>query len=82
MPAVICNTSPLQYLYQSDGLELLAELFGQVQVPEAVAVELIDGRGDMLSPLAANIEPIKAMAPAEKPIISRLNRRYSSLYAS
>ena len=66
MPAVICNTSPLQYLYQSDGLELLAELFGQVQVPEAVAVELIDGRGDMLSPLAANIEPIKAMAPSRE----------------
>lgn len=44
MPAVICNTSPLQYLYQSDGLELLAELFGQVQVPEAVAVELNEGR--------------------------------------
>ncbi|MDE2916633.1 MAG: DUF3368 domain-containing protein [Nitrospira sp. SB0675_bin_23] len=43
MPAVICNTSPLQYLYQSDGLELLAELFGQVQVPEAVAVELNEG---------------------------------------
>ena len=44
MPAVICNTSPLQYLYQSDGLELLPELFSQVQVPEAVAGELDEGR--------------------------------------
>ena len=44
MPAVICNTSPLQYLYQSDGLGLLPELFDQVQVPEAVAVELDEGR--------------------------------------
>ena len=44
MPAVICNTSPLQYLYQSDGLELLPGLFSQVQVPEAVAMELDEGR--------------------------------------
>ena len=45
MPVVICNTSPLQYLYQSDGLELLQELFSHVQVPEAVAMELHEGRG-------------------------------------
>ncbi|MCY4515514.1 MAG: DUF3368 domain-containing protein [Candidatus Tectomicrobia bacterium] len=44
MPAVICNTSPLQYLYQSDGLELLPGLFSQVQVPDAVAMELDEGR--------------------------------------
>ena len=44
MPVVICNTSPLQYLYQSDGLELFPELFSQVHVPEAVAVELDEGR--------------------------------------
>ncbi len=44
MPVVICNTSPLQYLYQSDGLELLVELFGQVQIPEAIAMELKEGR--------------------------------------
>ena len=44
MPVVICNTSPLQYLYQADGLELLPELFSYVQVPEAVAMELHEGR--------------------------------------
>lgn len=43
MPAVISNTSPLQYLYQSDELELLVELFGRVQVPEAVVMELNEG---------------------------------------
>ncbi len=44
MPVVICNTSPIQYLYQTDMLELLPELAGQVYVPEAVVAELEEGR--------------------------------------
>ena len=44
MPDVICNTSPLQYLYQADVLELLPALVGQVFVPEAVVAELKEGR--------------------------------------
>ena len=44
MPVVICNTSPIQYLYQSDMMELLPALAGQVYVPEAVVAELKEGR--------------------------------------
>ena len=39
MPGVICNTSPIQYLYQADVLELLPALAGQVYVPEAVELQ-------------------------------------------
>ncbi len=44
MPAVISNTSPLQYLHQVDLLPLLPALFGQVCAPTAVAGELATGR--------------------------------------
>ncbi len=44
MPVVICNTSPIQYLYQADVLELLPALAGQVYVPEAVVAELQEGQ--------------------------------------
>lgn len=44
MPAVICNTSVLQYLHQIDRLDLLSALFGQVQIPRAVAAELDEGK--------------------------------------
>ena len=44
MSVVICNTSPIQYLYQTDMLELLPALTGQVYVPETVVAELEEGR--------------------------------------
>ena len=44
MRAVICNTSPLQYLHQADLLHLLQSLFGSVTVPPAVVAELNIGR--------------------------------------
>lgn len=44
MPAVICDTSPLQYLHQTELLHLLPALFGVVQVPRAVVGELVEGR--------------------------------------
>ena len=44
MPAVISNTSPIQYLYQAEVLSLLPQLFGRICVPEAVAAELQAGR--------------------------------------
>ena len=44
MRGVICNTSPLQYLYQVDLLHLLPTLFGSAQAPSAVAAELAEGR--------------------------------------
>ena len=44
MPDVISNSSPLQYLYQADVLDLLPALFGQICVPEAVVAEQEEGR--------------------------------------
>jgi predicted nucleic acid-binding protein len=41
---VIADTSPLQYLFQIERLDVLRRLFGVVQVPEAVADELRVGR--------------------------------------
>jgi predicted nucleic acid-binding protein len=40
----ICNTSPLQYLFQVDLLEVLRERFDHILVPEAVEAELAQGR--------------------------------------
>ena len=44
MRGVICNTSPLQYLYQAELMHLLPALFGPVQAPPAVVAELAEGR--------------------------------------
>jgi uncharacterized protein len=44
MPEVFCNTSPLQYLYQSGFLHLLPSLYGHVAIPDAVAAEIDFGR--------------------------------------
>ena len=44
MPEVVCDTSPLQYLYQLEFLDLLPALVGRVVVPPAVQEELSVGR--------------------------------------
>jgi len=44
LPEVICNTSPLQYLYQADLLYILPALIKQLTVPSAVVQELAIGR--------------------------------------
>ena len=44
MPEVIADTSPLQYLHQTQHLLLLPALYGRVIVPEAVANEIAAGR--------------------------------------
>jgi hypothetical protein len=43
MPEVIANTSPLQYLFQLDLLDILPQLYGEVLVPEGVVRELRNG---------------------------------------
>ncbi len=40
MREVIADTSPIQYLYQTNLLELLPTLYKQVLMPQAVADEL------------------------------------------
>ena len=44
MPEVIMDTSPIQYLYQSNLLKLLPILYQQIVMPQAVADELAQGR--------------------------------------
>ena len=44
MREVICNTSPLQYLFQLDLLDLLPTLYGRVLSPSGVAREIAAGR--------------------------------------
>ncbi|MGA2936559.1 MAG: DUF3368 domain-containing protein [Syntrophobacteraceae bacterium] len=44
MPDVICNTSPIQYLYQANFLHILHELYGLIAIPVGVFTELDAGR--------------------------------------
>lgn len=44
MLEVITDTSPIQYLYQINHLNLLPILYKQVRMPQAVANELVQGR--------------------------------------
>ena len=55
MPEVISNTSPLQYLFQAELLDLLPALYEEVTVPAAVVAEMEEGRklGVSLPDLAA-----------------------------
>lgn len=46
---VIANTSPLQYLFQIEMIELLRSRYGKVLVPEAVVAELERGREQGIS---------------------------------
>jgi uncharacterized protein len=46
---VISNTSPLQYLFQAELLELLPTLYGAIVVPEGVVAELAEGRARGIS---------------------------------
>ena len=44
MPNVISNTSPIQYLYQTNLLELLPQLYGSIILPLGVVIELEEGK--------------------------------------
>jgi predicted nucleic acid-binding protein len=44
LPDLICNTSPIQYLYQLGLFHILRSLAGRVIVPPAVMAELAEGR--------------------------------------
>lgn len=50
MPEVITDTSPIQYLYQTNLLDLLPTLYGQITMPQAVANELDRGRAQSMVP--------------------------------
>ncbi len=44
MPNVISNTSPLQYLYQANLLDLLPQIYHSIVVTQSVNRELEQGR--------------------------------------
>jgi len=44
VPDAISNTSPLLYLYRGGVLEWLAELFSEIWIPNAIILELQEGR--------------------------------------
>ncbi|GGA31447.1 DUF3368 domain-containing protein [Okeania sp. KiyG1] len=44
MRNVISNTSPIQYLYQTNLIELLPQLYGSIILPQGVVLELEDGK--------------------------------------
>ena len=68
MPEVIVNTSPLQYLFQLDLLDLLPHFYRQVLVPEGVVREMTAGhaRGVSLPDLGSldwiRIRPVGSRA--------------------
>jgi uncharacterized protein len=76
MPAVISNTSPLQYLYQADMLFLLPALFDRIYVPEAVVSEIKSGQKlgvslpDVLDVPWIEIRPLQQ--PALLPLVTHL----------
>ncbi|WP_293142915.1 hypothetical protein [Okeania sp. SIO3I5] len=44
IPNVISNTSPIQYLYQTNLLELLPQLYGNIILPQGVFIKLEEGK--------------------------------------
>ena len=44
MPNVISDTSPIQYLYQLNLLDLLPTLYGEIIIPQAVESEIATGK--------------------------------------
>ncbi|MGK7955903.1 MAG: DUF3368 domain-containing protein [Crocosphaera sp.] len=44
MPATISNTSPLLYLHRISSIDWLKTLFDSIWVPQAVVIELTEGR--------------------------------------
>lgn len=68
MPKVVVNTSPLQYLFQLNLLDLLPQLYNEALVPEGVVREISTGlsRGVSLPDLGSlpwlKIRPVKSGA--------------------
>ena len=76
MPEIICNTSPLQYLYQLGALEFLHTLAGHIIVPLAVVNELETGKNSGIDlPDVKSLDWITIRQPASAaalPLVSEL----------
>jgi predicted nucleic acid-binding protein len=74
LPDVICDTSPLQYLYQLDLLHILPALSEQVIVPAAVEQELAVGRALGVSlPDVTLLDWVIVRRPTSEPALPLIN---------
>ncbi len=70
MPEVICNTSPIQYLYQLGLLHVLEQLTKRVTVPPAVVDELAAGRAAGVNLPDLSVLPwVSVKAPASAAVL-------------
>lgn len=70
MREVISNTSPLQYLYQLNLLDLLPALYGQILVPHGVDREIAAGRARGVAlPVLEKIPWIRLQEVANAPLL-------------
>lgn len=67
---VVADTSPLNYLLLIDSIDILPQLFGQVLIPEAVALELQRSRTppQVASWLASRPAWLVIQAPTQPPL--------------
>lgn len=71
---VICNTSPIQYLYQIGLLQILPALVGQVIVPPAVVDEIAVGRAaGVYLPDVATLDWVIVRSPVSKAALPLVN---------
>lgn len=71
MAEVICNTSPLQYLYQAGCLYLLPQLAGRIFVPPAVVEELVAGiQAGVALPDLSQLDWIQIRQPASLAVLA------------
>jgi len=65
LPEIICDTSPIQYLYQTKLLSILPALAGQIVAPPAVVNELVIGQQKGVSlPNVAQLDWMRVQTPA------------------
>ena len=78
MREVICDTSPIQYLYQLELLNILPSLASTVVIPEGVVEELAAGRASGVSlPDPTQFDWITMRRPASEtalPLVTDLGR--------
>jgi predicted nucleic acid-binding protein len=68
MSRAVSNTSPLLYLYRSQAIDLLGQLFDEVLVPNAVVQELLEGQSRGYDvPVPANYPWVSIIDPAHVP---------------
>ena len=78
MRKVICNTSPVQYLYQLELLHILPSLASAIVIPEGVVEELAAGRASGVSlPDPTKLDWITIRRPASEialPLVTDLGK--------